>query len=112
MAGSQSSEGNGLFGLGRPSWLPVRDPSAPTMFEQMGEQSKNFFQRTGSSLTDWRIKTTNNIRNANNNIRVSTTETWERITNGLPRMSTNTSSSDIQSPRPPLGRNWFGTKNN
>ncbi|MEL7500510.1 MAG: hypothetical protein AAFN77_23155 [Planctomycetota bacterium] len=39
--------GKGLFA--RPSWLPKRDPNAPTFFERMNSKSKAWIDRT----TDW-----------------------------------------------------------
>ena len=44
-------QGNGVFsGLGkRPSWLPKRDPNAPSLFEKLNRQSKEMAQQTG----DW-----------------------------------------------------------
>ncbi len=106
---NDSSTEKNWLGLSRPSWLPARDPNSPTLMTQVSEKSRVFWQQTGENVSGWRRRTSENFRNANANFKSNTTETWDRMTRGLPTPNWNKTNPYSEEPRPPINnaKNWF-----
>ncbi|MEZ6095374.1 MAG: hypothetical protein R3C03_14280 [Pirellulaceae bacterium] len=106
---SGNNDGETLFSMKRPSWLPKRDPDSPSAFQQMSDRSRTMWNNTAENFSNWRAKTSENFRNANQNFRESTSETWQRMTGSL-SMPSLRSSETSDEPRPELrsANNWFG----
>ena len=103
------SIGTGLFGLPRPNLMPERDPDEPGFFQTANQRSKEFFNRTGNGISNWASRTGDSIRNTNQNIRETTSETWVSITQSMPPAPWSKSDKKKAPPKPPLrsSDNWM-----
>ena len=101
--------GAGLFGLPRPNLMHERDPDEPGLFQSANQRSKEFFHRTGNGISNWASRTGDSIRNTTQNIRETTFETWESITQSIPPAPWSKSDKKNAPIKPPLRStdNWM-----